>query len=122
MTVKMYRNTKKLLETTRLSISEIAEQVGYLNQSKSPPTAYCFSQLKQGTYLIWLIYCHTFQTFTCVSVISTVLSQYSVLHPSEQYLPVFQGSENLLHHKFQYFSPGLLLRQGWLLFPVLPWK
>ena len=34
MTVKMYRNTKKLLETTRLSISEIAEQVGYLNQSK----------------------------------------------------------------------------------------
>ena len=54
MTVKMYRNTKKLLETTRLSISEIAEQVGYLNQSKSPPTAYCFSQLKQGTYLIWL--------------------------------------------------------------------
>ena len=22
--------------------------------SKSPPTAYCFLQLKQGTYLIWL--------------------------------------------------------------------
>ena len=50
-----YSQSASLLAHNQITASQfIRRACTPPDTSKSPPTAYCFSQLKQGTYLIWL--------------------------------------------------------------------
>ena len=51
-----YSQSASLRSSTANSCSAVYQEelALLLIQASPPPTAYCFSQLKQGTYLIWL--------------------------------------------------------------------